>query len=366
MCLVMTLSVAVEHELGAFRLDARFTCGEGVTALFGQSGAGKTSLVNSIAGLMRPGKGRITLNGETLFDSERGIHVPARKRRFGYVFQEGRLFPHLTVRQNLTYSRLFGAMETSAELDHIVDLLGLRDLLERRPAQLSGGEKQRVAIGRALLARPRMLLLDEPLASLDAHRRNEIMQYIELMRDEVRIPIIYVSHSVEEVVRLAATVVLMSAGTVAAVGEVEEVMGRPDLRVAAGTFEGGAVVDARVTGQDMQYDLATLAFDGGTLTVTNLDALIGEPVRVRIRARDVSIALDPPSRVSIQNVLHGKIAAIGPAQAGIVDVTIAVGSVMLRSRITRRAADQLGLAPGLEVYALIKAVSLDRHGAAAR
>ena len=358
----MTLSVALEHDFGAFRLDAQFACGEGVTALFGQSGAGKTTVVNAIAGLVRPRKGRIALNGETLFDADRGIHVPARKRRCGYVFQEGRLFPHLTVRQNLTYSRLFGAGESSAELSHIVELLGLSDLLGRRPALLSGGEKQRVAIGRALLARPRMLLLDEPLASLDAPRRNEVMQYVELMRDEVRIPIIYVSHSVEEVVRLAATVVLMASGKVAAVGSVEEVMGRPDLRATAGTFEGGAVVDAKVTAQDMQYDLATLAFDGGTLKVTNLEALIGEPVRVRIRARDVSIALDPPSRISIQNVLRGKVAAIGAPRDGIVDVSISVGTVTLRSRITWRAAQQLALAPGLDVYALIKAVSLDRRG----
>ena len=357
----MTLSVAVEHDLGAFRLDTRFACGEGVTALFGQSGAGKTTVVNAIAGLLRPRGGRITLNGETLFDAEQGIHVPARKRRFGYVFQEGRLFPHLTVRQNLIYSRLFGGEKAPAGLDHIVELLGLRDLLERRPAQLSGGEKQRVAIGRALLARPRMLLLDEPLASLDAPRRHEVMRYIELMRDEVRIPIVYVSHSVEEVVRLAATVVLMAAGRAVAVGGVEEIMGRPDLRAAAGTFEGGAVIDARVVEQDMQHDLATLAFDGGRLTVTNLDALIGEQVRVRIRARDVSIALDPPSRISIQNVLRGKIAAIGDARDGIVDVSITIGSVTLRSRITQRAAQQLALAPGLEVHALIKAVSLDRH-----
>jgi molybdate transport system ATP-binding protein len=359
----MTLSVAVEHQQGSFRLDARFTCGKGVTALFGQSGAGKTTVVNAIAGLMRPARGRITLDGETLFDADRGIHVPARKRRFGYVFQEGRLFPHLTVRQNLTYSRWFGSGEPgAADIGHIVELLGMGDLLERRPAWLSGGEKQRVAIGRALLARPRVLLLDEPLASLDAHRRNEIMQYIELMRDEVRIPIVYVSHSVEEVVRLAGSVVLMSSGRVVAAGEVEEVMGRPDLRTAAGIFEGGTVIDARVSRQDMQYDLATLAFEGGYLTVSNLDALVGEPVRVRVRARDVALALELPHRISIQNILRGKIAAISAGSNAVVDVSVAVGSVTLRSRITRRSAEQLGLKPGLEVYALIKAVSLDRSG----
>ena len=359
----MTLTVALEHQLGEFRLDVSFDCGAGVTALFGQSGAGKTTVINAIAGLVRPHKGCIALDGEPLFDSGRGIHVPARKRRFGYVFQEGRLFPHLTVRQNLVYSRLFGSRVAPEEFGHIVELLGLGDLLERRPARLSGGEKQRVAIGRALLARPRMLLLDEPLASLDAPRRDEILRYLELLRDEVEVPIVYVSHAVEEVVRLADSVVLMSAGKVVAAGEVEEIMGRPDLRTAGGIFEGGTVIDARVTEQDVQDDLATLAFDGGSLKVTNLDALIGEPVRVRIRARDVSIALDPPNRISIQNVLPGKISAIGTERGGVVDVTIGVGSVKLRSRITKRAVQQLALAPGLDVFALIKAVSLDRHGA---
>jgi molybdate transport system ATP-binding protein len=359
----MTLSVAVKHDLGAFRLDATFTCGGGVTALFGPSGAGKTTVVNAIAGLTRPDAGRITLDNEVLFDAEQGIHVPARERRFGYVFQDGRLFPHLTVRRNLTYSRWFRlGRQAQVDFDHIVALLGLGDLLERRPANLSGGERQRVAIGRALLARPRLLLLDEPLASLDAHRRNEILQYLELMRDDVRIPVIYVSHSVEEVVRLAGTVVLLASGGVVAAGGVEDVMGRPDLRAAGGTFEGGTVIDARVVRQDIEYDLATVAFDGGTLTVTNLDALPGEAVRVRIRARDVSIALDPPTRISVQNVLRGRVADLSPARGGIVDVSIAVGAVSLRSRITMRAVEQLALAPGLGVYALIKAVSLDRFG----
>lgn len=359
----MTLSVAVEHRQGAFRLDAAFTCGEGVTALFGPSGAGKTTLVSAIAGLVRPDRGRVTLDGEVLFDAERRIHVPARRRRFGYVFQEGRLFPHLTVRQNLAYSRWFrSGGRPQADFDHIVGLLGIGDLLERRPARLSGGERQRVAIGRALLAMPRLLLLDEPLASLDTHRRNEILRYLELLRDEVRIPVVYVSHSVEEVVRLASTVVLIASGRVVAAGEVEDIMGRPDLRAAAGVFEGGTVIDARVVAQDIQYDLATLAFDGGTLTVTNLDALIGEPVRVRIRARDVSIALEPPGRISIQNVLHARVAGLAVPVGGVVDVSLSAGSALLRSRITRRAAEQLALRPGQDVYALIKAVSLDRHG----
>jgi molybdate transport system ATP-binding protein len=355
------LSVEIECRVGGFRLAASFQAGEGVTALFGRSGAGKTSVVNAIAGILRPDRGHIDINGETVFDSARGIDVLTPKRRIGYVFQEGRLFPHLSVRQNLNYAGLFSRGMPASEFDHVTDLLGLRDLLDRRPGNLSGGEKQRVAIGRALLSSPRLLLLDEPLASLDAHRKNEVLQYLELIRDEIQIPVVYVSHAVEEVVRIADTVVLLSAGSVLAVGPTEDVMGRPDLRPGEGTFEGGAVIDARVVEQDIEHDLATLAFDGGTLTATNVDALIGEPVRVRIRARDVSIALERPLRISIQNVLEGRITAVGAERSGAVDVAIAVGATVLRSKITGRAARQLDLAPGLRAYALVKAVSLDRR-----
>src|SRR4051812_36244076 len=337
----MTLTVDIERKVGSFRLNAAFEAGAGITALFGRSGAGKTSVVNAIAGILRPDRGRIVIGGEPVFDSGAGIDVPTPRRRIGYVFQEGRLFPHLSVGQNLRYAGLFSRGAPASEFARVVELLGLRDLLERRPGNLSGGEKQRVAIGRALLSSPRLLLLDEPLASLDAHRKNEVLQYIELLRDEIRIPVVYVSHSVEEVVRLADTVVLLSAGEVSAVGPAEEVMGRPDLRAATGAFEGGAVIEAKVVGQDIENDLATLAFDGGTLTVTNIDALIGEPVRVRIRARDVSIALEQPRRISIQNVLQGTVAEVGAGTAGIADVAIVVGSAVLRSRVTVRAVRQL-------------------------
>jgi molybdate transport system ATP-binding protein len=356
----MTLTVDVESRLGSFHLKAAFEAGEGVTALFGRSGSGKTSLVNAVAGILRPDRGRIVINGETVFDRERRIDVPTSRRRVGYIFQEGRLFPHLSVRQNLGYAGLFSRGATASEFQHVVELLGLRELLPRRPGNLSGGEKQRVAIGRALLSDPRLLLMDEPLASLDAHRRNEILQYIELMRDEVKIPIIYVSHAVEEVLRLADTVVFLSEGKVAAEGTAEEVMGRPDLRPAGGTFEGGAVIDAKVVDQDVKDDLATLAFDGGTLTAANVDALVGESVRVRIRARDVSIALKRPTDISIQNILEGVVRDVSPHRGGGVDVTIAVSGSVVRARVTQRAVEQLKLAPGLSVFALVKAVSLAR------
>jgi molybdate transport system ATP-binding protein len=356
------LKVDVERRAGAFAMHVAFETDARVTALFGRSGAGKTSLVNMIAGLTRPDRGRIEIDGQVLFDSRARVNISVQARRIGYVFQEARLFPHLTVRRNLLYGHdRVPAAQRYVPFDRIVGLLGLDHLLARRPGDLSGGEKQRVAIGRALLASPRILLLDEPLASLDAQRRNEVLQYIELMRDELRVPMIYVSHAVDEVVRLADWVVLMASGAVAAVGEVEDIMGRPDLRTAGGMFEGGTVIDAKVAAHEMRYDLATLAFDGGTLTVANVDALIGEPVRVRIRARDVSIALVEPRAISIQNILRGRITAVGEAGEGVVNVSIAVGGTMLRSRVTLRAAEQLALAPGLEVFALIKAVSLDRH-----
>ncbi len=357
----MTLSVAIEHEQGGFSLDAQFECGAGVTALFGRSGSGKTTLVNAVAGLTHARKGRIVFDGETLFDSAQGIHVRAGRRHFGYVFQEGRLFPHLTVRQNLIYSHWFDRrLSNERDVARVVDLLGIAALLQRRPAQLSGGEKQRVAIGRALLAKPRLLLLDEPLASLDAQRKDEILRYLRRLRDEMRIPMIYVSHSVEEVVQLADHVVLLAAGRVVASGTVEEVMGRPDLRSTAGVFEGGAVIEARVKHIDAEDGVATLGFDGGELTVGNFDAQPGDSVRVRIRAREVSIALEPPRHISIQNILRGKIIAMDAPRGSSVNVTIAVGAAIIRSRITKRAARQLVLQSGMDVYALIKAVSLDR------
>ena len=355
------LTVDIERRLGNFHLKTSFEAGAGVTALFGRSGAGKTSVINAIAGVLRPDSGRIAIDDDLLFDSARGVDVPTPKRHVGYVFQEGRLFPHLTVRQNLRYAHLVSRLhEPPGQLEHVVDLLGLGTLLERRPGNLSGGERQRVAIGRALPSNPRLLLLDEPLASLDAHRKDEILQYIELMRDEVRIPVLYVSHAVEEVIRLADLVVMMSDGKVIASGPTEDVMGRPDLRPISQTFEGGAIIEGRVVSQDMDSDLAEIEFDGGTLTVANVDALIGERVRVRIRARDVSIALDRPRNISIQNVLPGTVSEVGPERGGAVDVSIAVGSAVLRSRVTLRSVRQLGLEPGRAVFALVKAVSLSR------
>ncbi len=360
------LKVDIAHRVGRLSLAIAFEASAHVTALFGRSGAGKTSLVNIIAGLLTPDDGHIEIDGEVLFDRARGINVPAHKRRIGYVFQEGRLFPHLTVQRNLLYGHDAAAAAHAPDLAqprHIVELLGLEPLLARYPADLSGGEKQRVAIGRALLSDPRLLLLDEPLAALDAQRKDEILRYLRLLRDRMRIPMVYVSHAVEEVLQLADQVVLLADGQVVAAGPVEAVMGRPDLRERAGIFDGGVIIEARVQAIDAADGVATLAFNGGTLTVGRSDVQAGEAVRVRIRAREVSLALEAPRHISIQNILRGTVREIDTSRGDSVSVTIAVGAATLRSRVTRRAARALALAPGIDVYALIKAVSLERHGA---
>ena len=213
------LALDVDKRLGAFAISARFETAAGVTALFGPSGAGKTSLINMIAGLVTPDRGRITLAGAVLFDSTARINMPGYRRRIGYVFQEGRLFPHLTVAGNLDYGRrMCGLPADEAEWQRIVTLLDIGHLVERRPGKLSGGERQRVAIGRALLMRPRLLLLDEPLASLDATRKKEILPYLERLRDEASVPMVYVSHHAGELRRLATSVVRIEAGRVVAVG----------------------------------------------------------------------------------------------------------------------------------------------------
>jgi len=358
----MKLEFTAHKTIGRFALDAQFSSSGRLTALFGRSGSGKTSVLNAIAGLLRPDRGCIALDGEPLFDASAGIDLPVHRRHIGYVFQEGRLLPHLSVRQNLLYGQRFSrGAKAGASLDDVSKLLGLGELLDRRPRGLSGGEKQRVAIGRALLSRPRLLLMDEPLASLDAPRKAEILYYVERLRDETGVPIVYVSHSLDEVVRLADTVVVMSEGKVLNSSSVPEAMGRMELRPYLGRFEGGAVIDARVTEQDLDSGLARLEFDGGTLEVPDVEALPGEHVRIRVRARDVSIALSRPSGLSIRNILAGTVIRLSDEQGTSLDVSLDLGGTPLIARVTRKSAVDLGLKPGLPVYALVKSVSIDRR-----
>jgi molybdate transport system ATP-binding protein len=355
------LEVDIGLRLGAFSLEARFASDAPVTALFGRSGSGKTTVLNAIAGLLKPDRGRIAV-GETVFFDGDGAGMPVQQRRVGYVFQEGRLLPHLSVRQNLLYGRFFTPQgERYAGFDRIVQLLDLEHLLARRPHGLSGGEKQRVAIGRALLASPRVLLMDEPLASLDTPRKTEILYYVERLRDEVRVPIVYVSHAIDEVVRLADTVVLISEGRVAGAGPVAEMAGRLELRPFLGRFEGGAVIEARVAAHDLDWGLTRLDFPGGSLYAPDVDALVGEPIRVRIRARDVSLATERPQNLSMQNVVAGTVRTVGEGNGASVDVQVDAAGTPIIARVTRKAVAELRLEPGKRVFALIKAVAIDRH-----
>ena len=358
----MILEVDVSRRLGTFTLEAGFSAGGGLTALFGPSGSGKTSLINTISGLLRPDRGRVVVDGRVLVDTEQGIFVPKHRRRVGYIFQEPRLFPHFTVRQNLLYGQWFTPATARRErLDHIVELLGIGDLLHRGPAKLSGGEKQRVAIGRALLASPHLLLMDEPLAALDEARKSEILPYIERLRDEGRVPIVYVSHSVPEVTRLATTMVLLSEGRVAAAGTVSEIMGRLDLVPITSRYEAGAVLEMRVASHDDVYDLTTLQSRAGELRVPRLDAGVGTSLRVRVRARDVVLALKPPEAVSALNLLSGRIAEIGPLNGSSADIRVDLNGEVLLARVTRFTVDHLGLVPGRPVFAIIKSVAIDRR-----
>ncbi len=356
------IDVDVSRRLGTFEVDVAFRAEAPVVGLFGRSGSGKTSLVDMLAGIARPRRGHIVVDGQTLFDAARGIDVAPERRRLGYVFQDDLLFPHLNVEANLLYGyRRAPPAARVIAVEHVVDLLGLRDLLRRLPDALSGGEKKRVAIGRALLAQPRLLLMDEPLASLDVQRRDEVLRYIELLRDDLAIPIVYVSHSVAEVTRLADTVVLLADGKAIAVGDVESVMSRIDLRPQTGRYEAGAVLDTTVAAHDTAYELTTLRFDGGELVVPSVQGLVGERVRVRIRARDVSLALARPQQLSIVNVLEGSVVAFSVEDGPIVDVQLKIGEASLLARITRRSRDQMRLATGQRVYAMVKAVSFDRR-----
>jgi molybdate transport system ATP-binding protein len=353
----MTIEVDVDHRLGDFRLCANFASSGQLTALFGSSGSGKTSLVNVIAGLIKPGRGRVVVDGFTLTDTERRIFLPRHRRRVGYVFQEGRLFPHLSVRRNLLYGRWFVARrERYASVKAIVELLGIEPLLDRSPEGLSGGEKQRVAIGRALLASPRLLLMDEPLASLDEERKSEILPYIERLRDELRIPIVYVSHSLAEVSRLATTLVVLTAGRVIGYGPAAEVLNREGL--VPGMAEAGTILEADVIGKDM-FGLTCLRTRAGDLQVAGLNLAVGTVTRVRIRPEDVLLATTAPSQLSALNVFSGAILAMNPADSSTVDVVVECAGEPLRARVTRRSAEQLALTKGLPVYAIVKSVALD-------
>jgi len=357
----VSMSIDIKRRLGDFSLDVMFSSDGGLTAFFGRSGSGKTSLVNLIAGLDTPDTGTIEVNGMTLFSAQRGINIPIEKRRLGYVYQDSRLFPHLNVRQNLNYGARFAPpVKSRHDFDDIVRLLGLVPLLNRQPSTLSGGEKQRVAIGRALLAQPRLLLMDEPLASVDARHKEEILSFIENLRDQLAIPIVYVSHAMEEVIRLADTLVILNNGTAVASGRVEDLMSRLDLRPLTGRYEAGAVLNATLKGHDDTYHLSELEFSNKSLWVPRLNVGIGAALRVRVRARDVSLGLVRPEKTSLLNIFEGTVMEIAESQGAQVEILINIG-VPLMVRITRKSLVELNLKVGAAVFAMIKAAAIDRH-----
>lgn len=353
----MMLSVSLSHSFPDFTLDATFTAPPGVTALFGRSGSGKTTVINAVAGLVRTDRGRVACGDVVLTDTDAGVMLPPHRRRLGYVFQESRLLPHLTVRQNLLYGRWFAPSTPGTEIDRIVDLLGIEALLHRRPGALSGGERQRVAIGRAILSNPRMLLMDEPLAALDEARKAEILPYLERLRDDLAVPILYVSHSVAEVARLATTVILMEAGRVAAIGAASDVLADPAVAPAIGLREAGSLLEARLVAQEAD-GLSRLETGGGPVWVPRVPALPGRTLRLRILAQDVMLALQRPQDISALNILSASVVDIRPGEGPGAMVRLKVGESRLLARVTKRSVQGLGLQPGQPVFAVLKAVSI--------
>lgn len=356
----MSVEVNLRHSFGGFSLDVAFAVARpGVTALFGASGSGKTTIINAMAGLFRPREGRIVFNGRVMFDSAAGIFIPPRARRVGYVFQDARLFPHMTVQNNLLFGwRRAAARAPQSEVDHVVSLLGLDALLARTPRALSGGEVSRVTLGRALLASPEILLLDEPLAALDATRRAEILPYLERLRDEARLPMLYVSHAVDEVARLAQDIVMIENGRVVDEGSVFDVLTSLDFARRAGTAPVGAVIEATV-GPSRSDGLTVLAFADGALYVPALGQPAGTRLRLRIDAQDIMLALQEPHAVSANNVLAAHVTSIRNTGEAHADVQLTLGTTRLVARITRASAERLLLAVDMPVYAVIKSVTID-------
>lgn len=355
------LDLSVIRRQGDFRVDVTLQAGAGITALFGPSGSGKTSVINMVAGLARPDQGRIVVDGRVLFDAAEAVDIAPERRRLGYVFQDGRLFPHLSVRANLTFGRdRLPPAERKVDFDAVVEVLGIGHLLDRRPALLSGGEKQRVAIGRALLASPRILLMDEPLAALDSNRKAEVLPFIGALSKRFGIPILYVSHSMDEVLALADTLVLMDQGRMAAIGPTEDLLSRPELRPLTGRWDAGSVIRAQVESHDPHTGMTRLRFGGGILAMARNHLAVGAQVRLRIQASDIAIALDHPGRVSVRNILPAHVLSVTQRDTSLVDVMLDCGGTPLWAQVSGWAQADLDLKPGMQVHAMVKALTIAR------
>ncbi|EJJ0662068.1 molybdenum ABC transporter ATP-binding protein ModC [Cronobacter sakazakii] len=349
------LELNFTQVLGKHRLTVNETLpGSGITAIFGVSGAGKTSLINAISGLTRPQHGRIVLNDRVLSDTETDTFLPPEKRRVGYVFQDARLFPHYKVRGNLKYGM---AKEMASQFDKLVTLLGIEPLLDRLPGTLSGGEKQRVAIGRALLTAPELLLLDEPLASLDVPRKRELLPYLQRLAREINIPMLYVSHSLEEILHLADKVLVLEQGEVKAFGSLEDIWGSSVMHPWLPPEQQSSVLKVTVLEHHPHYAMTALALGDQHLWVNRIEKPLQTALRIRIQASDVSLVLQPPLQSSIRNILRARVAQCYDDN-GQVEVQLEVGSRTLWARISPWARDELAIKPGLWLYAQIKSVSI--------
>lgn len=349
------LQLDIVQTLGKHRLQVQQTLpSSGITAIFGVSGAGKTSLINAISGLTTPERGRIVLNGRILQDSQQGIYLPPEKRRIGCVFQDARLFPHYRVQGNLQY----GMADTMrGQFSRLVQLLGLTELLTRYPGSLSGGEKQRVAIGRALLTAPELLLLDEPLASLDIPRKRELLPYLQRMAQEIQIPVLYVSHSLEEILQLAGQVLVLENGQVRAFGSLDQVWNSPVMRPWLPEQRLSSVLPVHLDSQHPDYAMSALALGQQLLWVNKVNKPLQTTLRIRINAADVSLCLQPPPHSSIRNVLKAQILQC-QQESDQLAIQLAVDNHQLWAHISRWAYDELAIRPGLQLYAQIKSVAV--------
>ncbi|WP_396595623.1 molybdenum ABC transporter ATP-binding protein [Brevundimonas sp. R86498] len=352
------LEVSTEITRGDFSLSVGFVSDARITCLFGRSGSGKTTVADMVAGLVRPRHGRLTLDGEVLFDSQTGVSVPVWQRRIGYVFQDARLFPHLSVAGNLLYGAR-RAGDRSPPLEAVAALLGLKPLLGRRPGTLSGGEVRRVAIGRALLTRPRLLILDEPLSGLDGARRSDILPYLDRLAREGP-PILYISHAVEEIARLADRVVLVGEGQALDGGSPQEAFDRPGAEAAAGLSAPLSILEGRVLGHDLAGQATRIDLAGTQFLAPLLEVVPGDRVRIVVDARDVALALTDPVGASFQNRLPMRVVALDVRTDGVL-VRLDAGGLALKALVTRQASEQLGLEPGGTVIALVKATAAARY-----
>lgn len=343
------IEVDFRHRFADLTLEVAFRAPAGITALFGPSGCGKTTTVNAVAGLLRPDQGRIVLNGRVLFDA--GTDLPPQARRIGYVFQDARLFPHLSVARNLRYAARW-RRGADADFDHVTTLLGLQPLLDRRPKMLSGGERQRVAIGRALLSDPDLLVMDEPLAALDDARKAEILPWLERLRDEVKLPMLYVSHSVPEVLRLANSVVLMQRGRVCHAGPLAELLADPALAPLLGAREAGALIAATVIAREPD-GLCRVMTAAGPIWLALDRPPGGTRLRLRILAHEVILSRDAPQGLSALNVLPARVTQISDGM-----VQLALGDERMLAQITPRSVQMLDLKPGTACHAIVKSVSV--------